>query len=370
MNSKRKAKLVSLKIAVNVCRVLLAVTFLFSGFVKANDPLGMVYKIEDYYAAWGIDVHNQFFIVVLAVLLALVEIMMGVYLLLGILRRTVTRFVLMFMSVMTALTVYIYIANPVEDCGCFGDALVLTNGETLMKNIVLLMASVLCMRFYRLMPRITGPTLSWGLVWIFVLSALGFAGYSIVELPLIDFRPYKVGTDLHELLAPAGDSHPTFDVQIVYERDGEELVLSAEDDDPDSTWNYLETRRIKTSSGSVVATDFYMTDRETDEDFTDEMLEEEGETYLLIIPLMEVADQGCIGTINEIYDNAVDKGTRFYCITASDDKAIESWIDHTGAEYPIYRGDERTLKTIVRANPGLVLIKDGVIQRKWSNWNM
>ena len=131
------------RVLVNVCRIVLAVTFVLSGFVKAVDPLGTQYKLHDYLAAMGVgSLVPDFVTLVGAVLLAAVEFCLGVLLLFAIRRRMTSRLILILMSIMTALTVWIYIADPVSDCGCFGDALVLTNGETLLKNIVLLACSV------------------------------------------------------------------------------------------------------------------------------------------------------------------------------------------------------------------------------------
>ena len=135
-----------MKIAVNACRLLLAVVFIFSGFVKADDPNGTVYKLQDYLAALGMTSVPELALLVASVGLSFVEFTMGISLLFGISRRPTARLSAAFMTVMTILTAYIFIFNPIEDCGCFGDAVVLTNGQTFAKNIILLAAAIVIMR--------------------------------------------------------------------------------------------------------------------------------------------------------------------------------------------------------------------------------
>ena len=365
MDSKVKSQL--LTVAVNVCRLLLAATFIFSGFVKANDPLGTVYKLEDYVHAMAWFTLPDTFLLGCAVILALFEFTLGVYLLFGMKRKATSAITLIFMVVMTLLTVYIAIANPVEDCGCFGDVLILSNGATLAKNIVLLGAAVLVSRYYRLQKDFLGSTAKWLIAFVSLCLIIAYAVYCIVCLPVLDFRPYKVGTNLREAVT---SDQQKFDVKIVYEKDGQTLELSAEDEDPDSTWTYVETRRTPIETQHLATADFYVADADG-EDVTEEILLADGYTFLLIIPDLMNADEGCVDKVNEVYDYAQEKGWGFYCLTSSEDQRAQTyWNDHTGAEYMYYIAEERMLKTVVRGQPGLVLLQDGVIVKKWGNYNL
>ncbi len=358
-----------LKTLVNLCRLLLACTFVFSGFVKANDPYGTMYKIADYLTAWNVEVPDMI-ILASAVVLAFVEFIIGLYLLFGISVRSVSRITLVLMTVMTLFTVYIAVFNPVSDCGCFGDAVILSNTETLLKNVVLLAAAVVLFRYHTLQIKLLSENSEW-LVSVFSnIYVIVFAGYSLFTLPVFDFRPYHIGADIREGIALPDSLMPQYDVRIVYERDGEVMELGVDDDDPDSTWTYVETKRVQPKdAGKTVIADFYVIDdRNEGVDITDMLLADEGYSFLLVAPRLEDANQGYIGDINNVYDYAVNYGYGFYCVTASDSAECALWIDHTGAEYPLYRGDERTLKTIVRSNPGLVLMKDGKIVRKCSTY--
>lgn len=365
MDSKVKSQL--LTVAVNVCRLLLAATFIFSGFVKANDPLGTVYKLEDYVHAMAWFTLPDTFLLGCAVILALFEFTLGVYLLFGMKRKATSAITLAFMVVMTLLTVYIAIANPVEDCGCFGDVLILSNGATLAKNIVLLGAAVLVSRYYRLQKDFLGSTAKWLIAFVSLCLIIAYAVYCIVCLPVLDFRPYKVGTNLREAVT---SNQQKFDVKIVYEKDGQTMELSAEDEDPDSTWTYVETCRTPIETQHLATADFYVADADG-EDVTEEILLADGYTLLLIIPDLMNADEGCVDKVNEVYDYAQEKGWGFYCLTSSEDQRAQTyWNDHTGAEYMYYIAEERMLKTVVRGQPGLVLLQDGIIVKKWGNYNL
>lgn len=367
--SKSK-KDITIYIITNVCRMTLAATFIFSGFVKANDPLGTVYKLEDYFTAWGIGHMPQTLTLAMALVQAIVEWGLGVYLLLGMRRRLITIVTLIFMAIMTLFTVYIAIYNPVSDCGCFGDAIILTNTQTLLKNILLLACAVVTFRYYKTILPIISRQASWIATTLAMVGIVIYAAYCIYTQPLIDFRPYKVGTDLRSMLDIPTDQRPQFEVTLIYQRNGETLEISIDDDDPDSTWTYVETRRKEIQkAGPGIAADFKILDAD-DNDITTYLLDNNEYVILLTAPILPYADQSTMGRINDLYDYAVANDIPFVALTASSQEARNRWIDYTGAEYNFYTSDERELKTVVRANPGLVVIHNGVITGKWSNWNM
>lgn len=365
---KRKTKIGILKLNVNACRLLLAVTFIFSGFVKANDPYGTVYKFNDYFASMGNIQLPELVVLVMAIGLAFIEFTLGIYLFFGISRRKSSTYALVFLTFMTLLTIYIAIYNPVSDCGCFGDAIVLSNKATLLKNIILLAAALFLKRFSKLQTEFLPDRFKWLASTASMIGILVFAFYCVYALPFIDFRPYKIGTDLRANYESYSNPD-NFEVKIVYEKDGKTLELDIDDDDPDSTWTYIETRRTIKNEKQLETSNFYFNDVDTDEDMTEDILYNAPPTLLLIIPDLNHADESCIDRVNEIYEYAKNNSLPFYCLTGSGDKESQTyWNEHTGAEYPYCFGDERLLKTIVRANPGLVLIHHGVIKKKWSNF--
>lgn len=358
-----------LKMTVNLCRIIVALTFIFSGFVKAIDPIGLQYKLQDYLGAIGIPGFlPDWMLLIMAVLLAAVEFCMGIFLLFAIQRRLISKLIVVFMSIMTLITVWLVVANPVKDCGCFGDALHLTNTETLVKNIILLGCSIVIMQRPLAMFRFISESNQWivinyTIVFIFVCS-----GLSLYYLPLFDFRPYRIGTNIPRgMEIPKDAEQPLFETTFIMEKGGQRKEFTL-NDYPDSTWKFIDSKTVQVKEGYIPPIhDFSIADRKTGKDLTDSVLRHKGYTFLLIAPYLERADDSNFGDIDQLYEYAQTYNIPFYCLTASTAKAIQRWRDITGAEYPFCITDETTLKTIVRSNPGLLLLKDGTIINKWSH---
>lgn len=354
---------------VNVCRMAVALTFILSGYVKAVDPLGTQYKIHDYLVAAGMsDIVPDAVTLGASVLLAAAEFCAGVLLLFAIHRRTVSRLVLVFMAVMTPLTLWLAVADPVEDCGCFGDAVLLTNWETFAKNVVLLACTLVVFRRPMMMVRFISKTNQWIILNYTVLFILVSSVYCLYYLPILDFRPYHVEADIRKGMEfPEGAEQPQFETTFVLEKNGTRKEFTV-DDYPDSTWTFVDSRTVQTAAGYVPEIhDFYMQTLDGEEDVTDKILDEEGYAFLLISPHIEQADDLNFGDIDMIYEYCMDHGYSFRCLTASSGDAIQRWRDITGAEYEFLHADETTLKTVIRSNPGLVLLKHGVVLWKWSH---
>ena len=357
------------EVVANTCRFLLAASFIFSGFVKAVDPLGFQYKIQDYLTAFGMaSWFPSFFPLLGGIILSAVEFFIGISLFFATRRTLATSLALMLMIFMTPLTLYLAIFDPVSDCGCFGDAWVLTNWETFGKNIVLLFAAMMAFRHRRMLVRFISVKMEWlvSLYTLFFVFTLSF--YCLDRLPVLDFRPYKIGKNILEgMTMPEGAKPSVYESIFILEKNGEKKEFTL-DNYPDSTWTFVDTRTILKEKGYEPAIhDFSMIDLNTGEDITDDVLTDIGYTFLLVAHRIEEADDSNIDLINEIYDYSVEHGYKFYCLTSSPEEQIELWKDKTGAEYPFCQMDDITLKTIIRSNPGLMLIKDGVILNKWSD---
>ena len=315
-------------VVVNIARLVVALAFILSGFVKAVDPLGTQYTIADYLGAMHLGTYIPSIITLLAsVLLSATEFWLGICLLFAIRRRVVTRLILTWLIIMTPLTLWLAIANPISDCGCFGDAIVLTNWQTFWKNVVLLACAILLAKYPLEMPRLISRGNQWIVKNFTALFILIVAVRSLYDLPYFDFRPYHVGTDL---------------------RTGWQKMMEGEE--------------------SPYA-DFFI-ERGDGEDITDSLLNLKGYVFLLVSPHLEDADESQFGRLNLIYEYAIEEGYPFYGLTASGEKAITKWRDGTGAEYAFCQTDDIVLKTMIRSNPGLILLKDGKIIRKWSHNNL
>lgn len=353
----------------NVCRFLLAAVFIFSGFVKAVDPLGSFYKIQDYLTAFGIISWFPAYLPLLfAIVLSSAEFCVGVFLFFGVRRKIASTLALLLMSVMTPLTLYLALANPVSDCGCFGDAWVLTNWQTFGKNIVLLVAAITVFRDRKLMFRFVTLKIEWMVSLYTLLFVFALSFYCLEYLPVLDFRPYKIGTNIKAgMEIPEGAKPSVFESRFVLEKDGRRQEFTL-DNYPDSTWTFVETRTVLKEKGyEPPIHDFSMISLGTGEDITDSVLSDKGYAFLLVAHRIEEADDSNIDLINEIYDYSTEHGYGFYALTSSPDEEIGMWRERTGAEYPFCQMDDITLKTIIRSNPGLLLIKDGTILNKWSD---
>ena len=318
------------KAAVNICRIVLALTFIFSGFVKAVDPLGTQYKIQDYLVAIGLGrMMPDFTTLASSVLLAATEFFLGICLLFAIRRRIASKLVLAIMLVMTPLTLWLALADPITDCGCFGDAVVLSNWQTLWKNVALLGAAIVVWKWPLEQARLISQSNQWIVMnYSLVFILLFISAKSLYTLPQFDFRPYHIGADI---------------------REGWTKMMEGED---------------------TPFTDLFIEQVSDGEDLTEQILTDEGYTFLLVAPHLEQADDSRLDEINQMYEYSLDNGYPFYCLTASGEKAIESWRDLTGAEYAFCQTDDITLKTMIRSNPGLLLLKDGKVIRKWSHNNL
>lgn len=354
---------------VNVCRFVLAATFIFSGYVKAIDPLGTLYKLKDYAAAMSLNgLLPDWVLVGVAIALGALEFALGVFMLFAVRRHVVSRITLAFMTAMTVLTLWIFVADPVKDCGCFGDALKLTNGETLLKNIVLIACAALVAWRPMDMARFISRSNQWIVRYYTVAYIVITSIYCLYTLPIFDFRPYHVGTNIKQgMEIPEGAEQPEFESTFLLRKNGETREFTL-DNYPDSTWEYVDTRTVQTKKGyEPPIHDFALTSCDTGEDITEQVLTKKGYTFLLVSPRLAVADDSNFGDIDQIYEYAEENGADFYCVTASANDEIERWRDLTGAEYRFCNADETTLKTMIRSNPGLMLLKDGTIIGKWSH---
>ena len=349
-----------------VCRVLLGVVFLFSGTAKAIDPVGGAIKMEEYFNAFGFA-HLEWLAMPFAINLAAIEFTLGTCMLLGVYRRYASFLTLLMMCFMTPLTLYLALYNPVADCGCFGEALVLTNWETFYKNIVLLAAAFVAFRFNQRVQAGYSYKVYWFVALYAYMFCVGFSLRNYWHLPIVDFRPYKVGVNIPEQMTiPEGAPQDEYEYRFIYEKEGKRQTFTL-DNVPaeDSTWTFIRTETKLLKQGYVPPiTDFLLLTPEG-EDLTESILGDTAGVFLLIAPKLETAHEERIDEINNIYDYAQEQGMRFYGVTSSESEAIDRWIDYTGAEYPFLFGDETMLKTFIRSNPGLVLLKGGTILAKW-----
>ena len=356
-----------MKVIKFISRVIIGMVFIFSGFVKAVDPFGSAYKFGDYFEAFHINFLGSIALP-LAIILSSAEFIIGICLLFGISIKQVAWALLVFMLFFTALTFILALTNPVTDCGCFGDAIILTNWQTFYKNIILLpfvLVIFLWRNKYRLLYK---PKTEWAITAFFTLFIVIFSVYCIKHLPVIDFRPYNIGTYIPEKMEiPEDAPRDVYETKIFYEKNGETKEFQLENL-PDSTWKFVRTENKLVKQGYVAPVhDFTIDDLETGEDIADIVLSDNNYYFVLIAYDLDKYKIKNQPEINELAGFCREKGYNFICLTASGSETIKQFKEKNGINYPFYNTDEITLKTIVRSNPGLILLKEGVIIGKWHN---
>ncbi|MDY6380165.1 MAG: DoxX family protein [Bacteroidales bacterium] len=361
----------ALHITGSIARTLLALTFLFSGFVKAVDPLGTVYKIQDYLHEgfggvfqWAIPAAG-----VAAVCLITLEWLLGISMLLNVRTQWTSWITLLFYCIMTPLTLYIAIANPVSDCGCFGDALVITNWQTFWKNIILLLLSICLVICRKAIPEL----FSWWMEIIIALAALGsvagIMGYSYTHLPQIDFRPYKVGNHIPTLMEIPDDAEvDQYEITLIYAKDGKEQTFTLENyPKGDPEWTFVDQKSVLIKKGYVPPIhDFEIETLEGDY-ITQDILESEEPVTLVVMYDLSKTDT----TQLEKLMYMIHEYPRVYFLTASGEEEIFAFAEELGwDEETTYSTfcftDPITLKTIVRANPGVIVVQNGTIIDKYN----
>ena len=365
-----KTRLLISDLALQAGRLLFGAVFIFSGFVKAIDPLGSTYKIEDYLRAFGGFLESMAdYAFPLAIALSTLELLIGLCLVLKVRLNLTIIFALLFMIVMTPLTLYLAIKNPVTDCGCFGDALVISNWATFFKNLILLAIVILIVIYrHKFQPFLSTKVQNAGII-LFVTFGVLLSVYSYRHLPLIDFLPYKVGVNIPQAMTvPDNAPSDEFNTTFIYEKDGVQKEFTL-DNYPkgDSSWVFVDQKTELVSKGyKAPIHDFSIMNAQFD-DITQQVLHSPGQTYLLIMYDVNEAPEEAAKKAEMIYQKSLKSGIKFYALTGSTDADVQKFKDKTDVTFPFWKTDPTVLKTIIRANPGLVLLKKGTIIGKW-NW--
>ncbi|MDR0538219.1 MAG: DoxX family protein [Tannerellaceae bacterium] len=347
------------------CRILTGATFTFSGFVKAIDPMGFTFKIGEYLSSFGLEKisgASEIF----AFALISVEFALGICMILGVYRKTSSMLILALMGIMTPLTLYLAIANPVSDCGCFGDALVISNWATFIKNIILLAASLFLFINHKGIKSLYPVETQWFIPLFALTYCLGFSWWNYTNLPLIDFRPYKIGIHIpSQMQIPEGAPQDEYLYTLTYEKNGKKEKFTLENYPAnDTTWKFISTETKLIKKGYTPPIPSFSISDEKGNEISEKLLGNTDNVLLLISPKLEYANDKHINEITNLHEYASNHKILFYCITGSSKESISEWKDLTGAEYPFLTADETQLKTIVRSNPGLVWLNNGQIMMK------
>ena len=295
----------------SVARTMLAITFIFSGFVKAVDPLGTVYKIEDYLKAFG-----GFFTDLMplagaaAVCLIAAELLLGVCMLFNVRTQWTGWLALAFYLIMTPLTLWIALTNPVSDCGCFGDAIVLTNWQTFWKNIILIALVVVLLITKKAIPQTWSWPMELGIAILSLVLSGGLMGYAVTHLPPLDFRPYKVGNNIPELMEiPEGAEPDIYETTLIYAKDGVEQEFTLENyPKGDSEWTFVDQKSKLVKKGyEAPIHDFEILTMDY-EDITYDVLESETPVTLITVYDLNKTNRKLLGKIELLYYGCLARG--------------------------------------------------------------
>ncbi len=352
-------------------RLAVGSVFIVSGLSKGIDPWGSYYKTSEYLAAMHIPI-EEWGNTVLALAFALfsVEFIIGVSLATGCFRKAAPIMAALFMLVMLPLTLWIALTDPVADCGCFGDFLVISNWSTFIKNCLISIAVVWLLKFNSKARCLISPYLQWiaTVVMAAYIVVVGYIGYW--QQPMVDFRPYKIGT---RLLAEEEEAEYEPRYEFIYEKDGERKVVGEEDELPDESegWTFVgreEKEFVKNNhvvlSDAEEVPDFRIWSEDGEEDVT-EMLCGYDRQLILFVPDISDLSMASSWKINRLYDMAKSHDTEFFAVVAGSPDAIEEWRDLSSGQYQIFTAEDTSIKELVRGNPALVSLEDGVI--KWKS---
>lgn len=357
-----------MKILVTLARLIVGALFVFSGFVKLNDPIGFAFKLEEYFSPSVLDLEFLApFALLIAVVLVIFELVVGIMLLIGYRPRFTTWALLLMIIFFSFLTFYSAYFNKVTDCGCFGDAIPLTPWQSFYKDVILLVL-ILILFFNKkyITPLFAKASHKW-IIFISFILCLAFAYYVLMHLPLIDFRAYKVGNNIEEKMnVPEGAAEAIYDYKWKFMVDGEEKIFTTTGAYPQVSGEFIEVDTELVQEGYVPPIHDFAIEREG-QDFTSELLQEKKLIMIIAYSLGRSEDEG-LGKMSAVAQAAKDNGYKVIGLSASNEELKAEVREKYNLDFDFYFSDETALKTIVRSNPGIVKLVRGTIVQKL-HWN-
>jgi uncharacterized membrane protein YphA (DoxX/SURF4 family) len=352
-----------------ILRIVVGGLFIFSGLVKANDPYGLSYKMDEFFEVWNWHGFRSYSLV-LSVLMIGFEIIAGVALLLGFAQRFFAPLLLALITFFTFLTAYVLFSGKIKECGCFGDCIKISNWETFWKDVALLVMAIVLYAFRNRIKPLLRPSFGTALLILTVFFSFGVQVWAIEHLPYYDCLPYKRGVNLYQgTQLPPGSTPDVYETMLVYEKDGVKKEFT-QDNFPweDSTWVFVDSKSklVKEGTGLPAIKDFGLYDTEG-ADHTQEVLQTPGYTFLWFIRDTRMARSDNLDKVRKLATEARAAGIPVYALSSANREEAAAYRQAKNLEvFDWLTVDATASKTAMRSNPGLMLLKDGVVLQKWS----
>lgn len=358
-----------MKILTHICRVLVGVLFIISGLIKLNDPMGFSFKLEEYFGAGVLNMEFLIpFALAIAVFVVIFEVILGVMLLVGFKSRFTTWSLLLMIVFFTFLTFYSAYFNKVTDCGCFGDALKLTPWESFTKDVVLLVLVLVLFFNKNLIKPIAKSAVINTVVLVSFVFCAWFGYHVLNHLPVKDFRAYKVGTNIQKgMEIPEGAPKSEYEMVFVYKVNGVDTEFTDKElDKIPADAEFVDRMDKLVKEGYVPPIHDFSLERDG-VDHTAELLEDPKVILIISYNLDKASDSG-LAKLNDFAKKAGERGYKVVGATASDETVIADKTANYNLNFDYMFCDATALKTIIRANPGIVVLNYGTIVQK-AHWN-
>lgn len=350
-------------------RIVVGVLFIFSGLVKANDPLGLSYKMDEFFEVWHMYGMMQYSLALSITMIAF-EIIAGVAVLLGYAYRVFSFLLLLLIAFFTFLTAYVLFSGKIKECGCFGDCIKISNEETFYKDVALLVMAIILVIYRARIRPVFKRYVGTSLIILTAFFSFGIQWYALEHLPFHDCLPFKLGVDIKkDRLIPEGAIPDKYETMMIYQKDGVKKEFTMENYPwQDTTWVFVDRtdKLIQKGNAEPKIKDFVISDT-SGADYTEQILNTPGYTFLFLVQKPAKARLDNMENLRSLIASTIKQDIAFYALYSVD--------KHTAAEYhhkwgldnvPFYTLDLVVSKTAMRANPGLILLEQGVIRGKWS----
>lgn len=354
-----------MKLLTRIARFLVGALFIFSGFIKLNDPLGFSYKLQEYFSAevLGLEFLSPYALLI-AIILVVVEVLLGIALLLGYKKKLTLWLLFAMIAFFTFLTFYSAYFNKVTDCGCFGDAIPLVPWESFAKDVILLVLILFLMANQKYIEPAFAKILNTTIIFVSFIASMSFGYYVLMHLPWLDFRAYQVGSNITEGMAvPEGAQEATFEYQWKFKVDGQEKIITTEGGYPQvAGGEFISYEVVQTAKGYEPPVHDFTIERDG-QDYTTTFLEQENLIVVVAYNLLNTEQEGYYNLRN-LTQEAIKKGYKVIGLSSSAQAETETFVKDFKLPFEFYFTDETVLKTIIRANPGIVSIHKGTIIQK------